>query len=84
MAILYAWIIHNLSRTIGVVVVGLFLIGLPFGIYKAGYGKGYTQGYKTCIKENPTYTVSGGNNTFGHIKPEEFFIFKIWKVRLAI
>jgi len=78
------WITHNLSRTIGVIVVGSILIGTPILAYKSFvgrcYNRGYTAGYAQAVKDHPS-VIQGDYYANGK---EEFFIFKVWKLRFAI
>jgi hypothetical protein len=44
------------------------------------YHKGYQAGYAKAVKDHPT-TIQGDYYANGK---EEFFILKIWKLRLAV
>jgi hypothetical protein len=79
-----SYLSHNTARTIGVLIVGSLLIGMPVLAYKSltghYYHKGYQAGYAKAVKDHPT-TIQGDYYANGK---EEFFILKIWKLRLAV
>ena len=77
------WISHNLSRTIGVIVVSAFLIGIPILGYKnfilKHYNEGYKKGYSQAMTDHPQSVGTMYMNG-----KESFFILKIWKLKFTI
>ena len=78
------WISHNLSRTIGVIIVGSLLIGMPILAYKSFVGRhyniGYKAGYAQAVKDHPS-VVQGDYYANGK---EGFFVLKVWKFKISV
>lgn len=51
---LWGLVTHNLSRFLGVVLVGVVLVVGPYLLYRYGYNRGYKEGYAKAA-EKPTY-----------------------------
>lgn len=83
LGIALSWIKHNISRTLGVALIGLLLFSIPYTIYSKGYNVGYSKGYAKAIADRPTY---GNVGTVVNTPADEFKIlgirFNIWKLNL--
>ncbi len=68
-----AW--HAVKRTVSVILVLVFLIGVPWVAYEKGRAKGYSQ----CAKDRPTY---GSVGTVNQADPKDvpFTIFRFTKI----
>ncbi len=50
---------HNIKRFAGVILVAIFLVGVPYLVYNKAYQRGYSKGYAQCAKDRPTYGSVG-------------------------
>jgi len=63
-ALIKTWVTHNVARTIGVALVALVVVSIPYMIYSKGYNVGYSKGYAKAVADRPTYgTVGVVNNS---------------------
>ncbi len=78
---------HNLKRFAGVILIGVFIVGMPYLVYNKAYSRGYSKGYAQSTKDRPTYgsvgsvtNISNGDLKYLGITFKLFFI----KLKLGI
>lgn len=85
LGLISAWLKHNTSRTIGVVLVSTLIFSVPYMVYSKGYNVGFSKGYAKAIADRPTYENVG---TVINAPANEFKILgmsiNIWKLRLKL
>ena len=76
---------HGIKRFASVILVAIFLMGVPYLVYNKAFQRGYSKGYAQCSKDRPTY---GSVGSVTNIAEADFkylgAYFKIFFIKLKL